>query len=1501
MAARAEYKFKPYKPVNLKPYSTDVTVDKKEKLLKSLEAQRNNLDERLRAEGIDPGTLGGEFDNRNIIEKALNLTPDQGPLMDFFEIINRPVEAIKGTIASGAEGKNPLVGFWEGISGKEEMTGTEFLGKLGIETPKEGIGAFVTNIAVDIALDPLTYLPAGFFTGKIGKLLSKTKNVAVKELAGQSLEILGKYGITDAAGNALKTEDDLVVALSKMTKGQQDEIITKLDEAAKLDTSTEIVALGADDDFIADSYKFDKNYKYNKTIKGYEARANWLRETQSKIEEINKQIAGGTLTPEAGKNQIADLLPKTFAGGKIDDNVLSELKMLDELNPIAKQLGPEYVAVMTTTASKADDVTLLRKVKIGDREFGIRVMSIDSKVATGAYGATATIRFAKDADGNVVDAFFSEGGFNYQGSEKEMINFFKDNNFKVKFEGEELNLFDVLKKFSQRRRVGAVGRNTAKLDINKVFTKKGKLYAGAKKKLLAFWEASGNKAADFDKLDTQQLGNLIEDYNSKVVVRNSFKPYELLEQTYGKGSAKYKEAKAKLDEIMKKMNRAKHEGGAGYIYLARPNTPGRSMFVKWADAEPYFDYSNLSFQIGTAGTSKVDQFRMFGFFGMDDTQIDELLKNTYSGNIPGPSQMLESAMTSTNKTLRVGFLDWLQDKEGLIGEIAKVSNKFLKSMKAKFALYGFLPDEVETAVRRMTGETAIAYQTRMRRLAALQDSFEKLFPGQSKTLAQLVEMGASLDDAGRLVLAPRTIALQEYFQHMLESADTGKPFQLRRFASEQAERRFLNVLEDVTGNQNNFKIVTKSNGTKVLTTNLDANELREALEIIKIDQRYSGMLLDFGRINPNLEQMKILKEWDGFNEFVTLKNDVQKLLVQEGGFTEFLGSNLSDTYLRHIMTKDAYEYLLKNQPGVLSKFAKPGSSVFAKRRYLGTIDEVNDYLKAIYDLPMDVIDTNVFRAAEDFFKYAFRNIEQGKMMNILLSSKDKYGRSLLRVVDNTQDVRKALGPDDIMFKSFNDEFNPLFKNLSEDAQKGLVDYLTNNGWTDKTKAIVMNRSMHSVLKRVQSAFVQLPDWLKTYDKYLNLWKGLTLVTPGFHMRNLFGNSFNSYAVGMGLVDQMRYARIAALEFDEYQKAIKILADGGTLTKAQQKVFDTMSEFQKSGLVQSHRGVRDLEQVKEATEEALKRKPGSKIVQGYNKAVRFNFNVAEKMDDMQRYMLWRWSFDKTGDAIKANKTVAKSLFDYSNLTAFEKDVMKRLFPFYTFMKNNFIFQAKNIFANPKQYARTGRAYEYYLEDIAGYSPEELPDYAVDNMWLPLPMMVTKNDKKGIAFLKSNLPITDFTELVENPFKKGVISVTVPIKLAIEIGAGRDMFTGAPLSEFPGQTNVMQEGSGVLAGLRDQRGTLAIAQTPLMQKILNDIGFRTPFNVASIGLDVADSLLGYQGGASGVSDFLQRTGVAGVQEIENIELTKLYQDLERLRELKKYYEQETGNQLPVLPRG
>ena len=477
------------------------------------------------------------------------------------------------------------------------------------------------------------------------------------------------------------------------------------------------------------------------------------------------------------------------------------------------------------------------------------------------------------------------------------------------------------------------------------------------------------------------------------------------------------------------------------------------------------------------------------------------------------------------------------------------------------------------------------------------------------------------------------------------------------------------------------------------------------------------------------------------------------------------------------------------------------------------------------------------------------------------------------------------------------------KNLSGTSQDALIEYLAGEGFEQGNRALVMNKTIHRVIKESERAFKSLDDLTIFYDKFLNTWKGLTLVTPGFHLRNLFGNMFNSYVAGMDTVAQLKYTRIGMLEMSNYDKALKMLAKGtklDDLPKNLRKGYDNYLEFRKSGLIQSHRGVRDLESLKEASELAAQGdiKGARKL---YNDVIRINFNFAEKMDDTQRFILYRWALDKTGDANKAAKIVTDSLFDYSALTAFEKDVMKRLFPFYTFMKNNFIFHAKNILANPKMYARTGRAYKYYLENFTGYTIEDLPDYAAESMWLPIPMMITKNDKEGVAFLKANLPATDFMELVQNPFEKGVQSVTVPIKLMIEIGAGRDMFTGQPITKFPGETDVMEEGTGVLSGLRNERGQLTIFQTPLAQKIANDIGLRTPLNFGTAALDLVDTLSEYQGPQSGLADLLERAGVASVQDIKRMKITSLYQDLEQLRNLKRLYEQETGEQLPVLPRG
>ena len=236
--AQPNYKFKPYAPVKLKKKKV-AGVDEVDKTIKSLEKQRENLNKRLRAEGIDPETLGGEFDNRNLLEKALNLPADQGLLMDFFEVIDRPVQAVKQGLLFAKNGNNAMKGFVAGLSGESEISGSDFIkGITGFE-PTHGVAKFITDVGTDIIFDPLTYLPPGILAkglSKLGKIGSKTITVAGADVAAK---LATKVDDIIKLANANNAE-----ALAKVMTLEQIEALADVSKSGLKGGAAEDLALG---------------------------------------------------------------------------------------------------------------------------------------------------------------------------------------------------------------------------------------------------------------------------------------------------------------------------------------------------------------------------------------------------------------------------------------------------------------------------------------------------------------------------------------------------------------------------------------------------------------------------------------------------------------------------------------------------------------------------------------------------------------------------------------------------------------------------------------------------------------------------------------------------------------------------------------------------------------------------------------------------------------------------------------------------------------------------------------------------------------------------------------------------------------------------------------------------------------------------------------------------------------------------------------------------------
>lgn len=504
--------------------------------------------------------------------------------------------------------------------------------------------------------------------------------------------------------------------------------------------------------------------------------------------------------------------------------------------------------------------------------------------------------------------------------------------------------------------------------------------------------------------------------------------------------------------------------------------------------------------------------------------------------------------------------------------------------------------------------------------------------------------------------------------------------------------------------------------------------------------------------------------------------------------------------------------------------------------------------------------------------------------------------------------------------TFRQEFPNLFKNVSPQTQELLLKFFADKGLGEAGSKITIQKAAYGVLKRLDNAYVDLPAFVKSFDQYMKFWKTFALITPGYHLRNFFGNITNSYMVGMSLPQQSRYLFQSSWDFTRYNRVLKALEKGEDLKRFNQSTIDAfkrVDQYYKSGAAQSHRGVRDLEVIKEGLRQmrGQKRNVAQKVG---DTLLNLNYTFAENADDLQRYALYRWAYKNADSSAafrsakkagakkshleivrqrEAYKKVSEALFDYSHLTAFEKEYMKRLFPFYTFFKNNLILQAKTLFQRPGQYAKLFRGYRYYTESMTGFDIEDLPNYMTDNLWLPMPYRVDKTNEEAIAWLRANLPPSDFTEFVENPFQRGVVSLTTPIKMFIELGTGRDLFTGRQIQEFPGELS-QYEGEGVLQKFRDERGRLTLSQNPYAIKFLNDIGFRSILSYGSAGVDLVDymnkTLTTKEMGAR----LLDALGITRVQELDKMEIAALYQNLDKLRDAKSLYDQENEGKLPTL---
>lgn len=254
--------------------------------LERINRQIDNAQTRIQ----DAGYTVQDSDNRNWLEKATNLPQGQNWFFDTLELLGRPANAVKNVIDKSI-GSNKSQGVakaaWRGLSGQDKVSGSDLAEKAGVTNKA---GKFLLGTALDIGLDPVTYIP--------GAAIAK-----------------GAKGAGSAALAPLKSGYEALETIAPALKTARETKLTPTVEKTK-------DALG---------YMFDPDYKKTETLFG--GQNDFLKNLERETEDVRR-----FMQEEAMKNVIDNAKNTGLEAGPSVGRIMeSSLKQFDDAgNPLQR-------------------------------------------------------------------------------------------------------------------------------------------------------------------------------------------------------------------------------------------------------------------------------------------------------------------------------------------------------------------------------------------------------------------------------------------------------------------------------------------------------------------------------------------------------------------------------------------------------------------------------------------------------------------------------------------------------------------------------------------------------------------------------------------------------------------------------------------------------------------------------------------------------------------------------------------------------------------------------------------------------------------------------------------------------------------------------------------------------------------------------------------------------------------------------------------------------------
>lgn len=262
--------------------------------------------------------------------------------------------------------------------------------------------------------------------------------------------------------------------------------------------------------------------------------------------------------------------------------------------------------------------------------------------------------------------------------------------------------------------------------------------------------------------------------------------------------------------------------------------------------------------------------------------------------------------------------------------------------------------------------------------------------------------------------------------------------------------------------------------------------------------------------------------------------------------------------------------------------------------------------------------------------------------------------------------------------------------------------------------------------------------LTTYDRFHSLNKIWTLAPfPAYHTKNAVGNFWNNFLAGLTNPDRYREALMTQLnKADSKYRPVNFVDTYGNKWNTDKLV----EEANKLGVIGHGQYAGETQRTL-----AQKLESGKFFTfSSRNHFLRVGTRVGKFVEDNARMALFIDRLRKGDTAEQAALVVKKYLFDYGDLSDFERKVLNRVFFFYTWTRNNIPLQLHSLVTTPGKFGMPFKA-KYEIEKNVPYANEKyLDEYMKDNF--PTRIRYDAKTKKYEYFMLNNwLPAADLLKL------------------------------------------------------------------------------------------------------------------------------------------------------------